>query len=670
MKQTPVSRTLRPQRLSFGPRVAALMVLLLVLAGGALNAVDRVDTVTLPLQARSSGAFVLNLANPVAVSTVPVDTAASWTAIFGSYSSTLSITLTSPSGSTLSTANGDAVLIPGIGGVGMDYVFEIPAPQPGSWSVQILDNAGTTESRAVFYDYRFDSPIRSALVALDTTFNSTEDVILSAFVDDGSQIVTSGLTVGGRIALVGDRSYVGPAVTFRDDGLGSDAVAGDGLLTAAFNPGRTGEFVAIATFDGVDGSGHPFRRISEVTFRVVAEHARLAGSISDRGTDTNGNGLLEHLDVEVDFDVLAAGDYAIRVTLTSVGGNALYARATGSFGVGSGRSLEARFFAEDVFSALAEDGPWTVSEVILERLDAPEGGPVVVGRGFDLGTTGGYLLTDFERDGILLLDGGTFEGVDTNGNGKFERLDVTLPVALVSPGNYTYSAFLRLPPGSTTETIDSGSQTVYLDSGQQTISLSFDGSAIGSNGLDSPYELQGLLIFGQGESLLRIRVLSIDGLTAAEFEGSGGGGGSCPAIQLVAAKTYNPSRWFPDEEQLTAPAGFVIPAELPVTDGNAGNHRAYFRYALSSQSLLVNCVYQGGSAQAHPDSGQSPLGLAYSKFIGCFPSTTGFPNLATRLPIEIGDVISADYVRINVYNGDSNRGRTEITVDLTPQSCN
>lgn len=68
--------------------------------------------------------------------------------------------------------------------------------------------------------------------------------------------------------------------------------------------------------------------------------------------------------------------------------------------------------------------------------------------------------------------------------------------------------------------------------------------------------------------------------------------------QLEAWRTYRPSRWFDDDEALTPPMTFTIPAELPVVAGNAGNKTAYLTFEIGNDT--VSCKYVGGSRKAHP----------------------------------------------------------------------
>lgn len=54
--------------------------------------------------------------------------------------------------------------------------------------------------------------------------------------------------------------------------------------------------------------------------------------------------------------------------------------------------------------------------------------------------------------------------------------------------------------------------------------------------------------------------------------GDGDGGGACRSVALVASKTYGPSQWSDASERFAPELRFTLPAAVPVTAGNAGNH--------------------------------------------------------------------------------------------------
>ena len=143
-------------------------------------------------------------------------------------------------------------------------------------------------------------------------------------------------------------------------------------------------------------------------------------------------------------------------------------------------------------------------------------------------------------------------------------------------------------------------------------------------------------------------------------------GSTCRNVVLVASKTYNPSAWADATQTLSPALRFALPAEVPVTSGNAGNHWITFTFSLNGTAFT--CRYNGGASQAHPNSpSQIALGLKY-KLGTC---TNG---------AVAGDVLQADLVKLHVDNGDSYKNPTTVRMSLdeaapcatacNPSTCN
>src|SRR5206468_12744015 len=58
-----------------------------------------------------------------------------------------------------------------------------------------------------------------------------------------------------------------------------------------------------------------------------------------------------------------------------------------------------------------------------------------------------------------------------------------------------------------------------LSAGQTQLALTFDGQAIGRNGVDGPYFVRSLLLFGAGHSLVAADALTTGAFQASQFEG-------------------------------------------------------------------------------------------------------------------------------------------------------
>jgi hypothetical protein len=123
--------------------------------------------------------------------------------------------------------------------------------------------------------------------------------------------------------------------------------------------------------------------------------------------------------------------------------------------------------------------------------------------------------------------------------------------------------------------------------------------------------------------------------------------GSCLDVGLTATRTHDPAGSSFDERCICRTIEFPIPAEIPVTIGNAGNQFALFTYRDPGENALVTCTYQGGADIQSPTTpDQVALGLSY-QFRSC---DNGLLE---------GQFADADYLKLEVLGGDPNAGPTE-----------
>src|SRR5262249_61410304 len=83
-------------------------------------------------------------------------------------------------------------------------------------------------------------------------------------------------------------------------------------------------------------------------------------------------------------------------------------------------------------------------------------------------------------------------------------------------GFYQYSASLV---DSTGNEIGFASNFAFLNAGAGQIELVYDGQAIGKNGVDGPYFVRSLLLFGAGHSLVTADAFTTGPFLASQFEG-------------------------------------------------------------------------------------------------------------------------------------------------------
>lgn len=492
----------------------------LSLTGGQVSAQPHEEQITLELRSQVRRTHILTPASPTFTAQIvleDVDTAR-W--IFGSPSKTLAIELVAPNGETIVAGAPDTPsaltrIFPDPADPdtkGANYLFALTDPVPGTWSYEIRETVTLTAPRAVLLDVFPESEVRSGILGGGEYYRLDREVRLALVTVEGPAVLDS-LTIDATLSSSDGAPFTPIAVDFRDDGLDGDETAADGMYTASFLPGVTGAFDVVATVTGATGAGDAFERSASAFFQIRPVRASLSGLFSDRGIDLDADGLLDQIGVTPNLDVLTAGDYNVVVVLEASNGTSIAGHLTATLPAGIANP-EVLFSTADVKDHLDVDGPYTLSEVRLEYLEADP--PPTVDAGFDLGQTAAYTLGQLQREAIEFLAGGTAAGRDTNANGQFDFLDVSLPVDFLRSGFYRWSA--RLVDANSTE-LGLASRSGSFGAGPATLSLTFSGRAIGENGVDGPYLVKNLIIFGAGESLIVDDPLTTQAFNASEFEG-------------------------------------------------------------------------------------------------------------------------------------------------------
>ncbi len=550
-----------------------LLLLAMCLAVAALaQPASAQGTGTVQLTTASSRTEFLTPAQTQITGSIVLDEPSQAFLLFGSPSNSFQVELTSPGGQTLSSTipRNDLIAlvqsVSGVGGTGTEHQFEIRTGQPGIWTYRIFETVPLASDRAVVVYVNQSSPVRCGIIGGGEQYTAGTVFGLSALSVENI-VVLPNTTVTGQIIRL-DVASTPAAITFSDDGLGADALAGDGLVTSTFSGLAAGQYFVQAQISGTRQDGRAFGRTVSATFQVNPVVATLAGTFTDSGVDLNADGLFDLVRIRPRLDVAVAGDYSVAVTLRSASGAEISEVATETLAVGQ-RNPSIDFRAEDLRRILNEDGPWTVARVGVEFISLT--GVFLADERFNLGQTAAYRLNQLQRDPFLLAGPAVFTGVDTNANGRFDRLDVDIPVDSAFAGIYSFSARLVAPNGTELD-LDSSTGRSFV-AGVNTIQLSFDGNAIGAAGLDGPYEVRNLVIFNSTRSGSFDSAGLSGALRARQFEGfvqrcgiwSNGGiatdldgqashlGGSLPFGQQVADDFSIPTGQFARIDGFSAP---------------------------------------------------------------------------------------------------------------------
>ncbi|MEM9387268.1 MAG: hypothetical protein AAGA68_19565 [Pseudomonadota bacterium] len=340
------------------------------------------------------------------------------------------------------------------------------------------------------------------------------------------QLRTS-LTLNARV----DGEYFVTGTLWKDEGTIVEAQAIGPIFLDAGEHALEMDFggVAIRQF-GEDGPYTIFATVTEVASMVRHEATfdtagylldeftftllRPDGNFSDDGVDDNGNGLFELLRVNVGLDV-AQGNFQLAAILSN-GTDSAFVYSAPRDVAGGLQSITFDFSGEEI-NSLELDGPYTVELTLRDPATMVELERVLLED-----TTRTYSFLDFEGEQVEVADirltgNSTDIGIDTDGDGLFDQLQVDVELELTQGGTYEWSARLEDPNG-TDITFDSRSGS--LSAGVDTITFIFDGNAIGTNGVDGPFEVNGLLIFSNnGANLVAADVATTRSYTADQFEG-------------------------------------------------------------------------------------------------------------------------------------------------------
>ena len=427
---------------------------------------------------------------------------------------------------------------------GFHYSYSLPFQGAGNYRIHFQAPSGLAEEVPVFTELTTDSPVRAKLFATEGTILQGRPAVLAAAVVNGqSPLAGANVTV-----LVTPPSGPDITLTLRDDGGASDGAAGDGLYSGEFTPAAPGLYRALAIVTG-STSGGPFKRETAAEINVINPPSRLNGAVSDHGVDDDSDGLLDRVTFDVSTQTTSAGHYRAFVHLKTAGGKSIVGSSDADLAAGAG-TLPVNIFAED-FRSSGENGPYTVEFIELDSIGASGASPC--DRLDDLGQTQAYQLSQFQRKPLILTGVTTDQGVDDNGNGRFDRLLVTVQVDARFAGFYSWNMKLADQSG---RQLEFSSSTGFLNSGLNNLTFSFDGAAIGSSGADGPFRLSDLLLFGP-----KSIVVPEAGLTQAyrsiQFENGHGSDVTPPSLSV----TLTPDTLWPANHRLVP-----VTANVQVSD--------------------------------------------------------------------------------------------------------
>ena len=433
------------------------------------------------------------------------------------------VTIVGPSGISVPSSDIDSFTIGAIEAplplVGAALFFEgvtegehakarINNPEAGTWQVNISLPAGSITAGDVRVTQT--GTLRMSTNVTRPTYSVADPVVITV------EALNSGTPVS--VAKIMAKVYQqesklsSQTISLHDDGVIPDTQAGDGLYAGQFS-GLSPGYYKVDTFFQYGDS----KRGSGTYFEVIPILGVLTDNVSDAGVDTNADGLFERIDVDFEVDINMPGTYSLTAEL--ILGEKSLLKGT-QFELLSGlNTLSISFLEKDIKKYLNGDGPYEISDVRLIRnanADLTQR-TRMADRRTDLGFTQAYQLQQLQRPLTILLEGITESALDTNGNGKFDVLNVVFQMDILHPGRYTWSGSLMSADGNMLVT--ASSSATLNEVGLVNLSLSFDGEAIGSTGVDGPYGVGNIGIYGPpNAAALKLKMGKTSGYTCDQFE--------------------------------------------------------------------------------------------------------------------------------------------------------
>jgi hypothetical protein len=306
--------------------------------------------------------------------------------------------------------------------------------------------------------------------------------------DNGTPI--AGLTPTISVTPVG--SSPAPGVGAFDNGTGADGLAGDGVYSIDHTFTGAGLFDLTGTVTIPTPAGPILRTASQ---RVRVDTPSIINPIVTLGTQLGSGGCVNAAQVNVQVDVLKAGQYSALVRLAGSNGKTIDVRKALTFAAGTA-SFSAAFTAQAIKTGIAVDGPYVVQTIDLLAISGDE-----VNLTFRRRNAGSFNTTLAGLCSLPIEVAGPLTTTPVLRGGFIGSLNLTLPIRVNVAGNYQIS-FKLIGPGAADFGLVNASRSLPAGTTAVTVNVASPGFQV----TDGPYEAISLLVLGGG-STLRVSTL-------------------------------------------------------------------------------------------------------------------------------------------------------------------
>ncbi|MBN1455532.1 MAG: hypothetical protein JW945_04705, partial [Methanomicrobia archaeon] len=225
-----------------------------------------------------------------------------------------------------------------------------------------------------------------------------------------------------------------------------------------------------------------------VIYTMNAEPVGFTGVYNDTGTDIDANGLYDYLTIRVGVDIESPGFYYLVGDLEDVTANPLFRKHERLYYLTEGTQLLDLTFPGELMYQHGVNGTYTLTDLVLQDVQFHQIDALAMTY-----ITGAYNYTDFEHPPAQFADSFSDHGQDTDGDGQYDALIITVGLTIESAGDYIITGTLRDTTGREIATASNLSQAAANVS-TVNLSLTFSGLHIWRHRVDGPYNLSNLTL--------------------------------------------------------------------------------------------------------------------------------------------------------------------------------
>lgn len=367
------------------------------------------------------------------------------------------------------------------------YTFDLENTTPGKWILRFIPTEVENKTAAMEYvfimkepdvDFKLNAQLEKSYVNVGESFKFIIDPTINGDRNGGTVTANVILPNGDISSYVARQSLTGEYVI--------DIVAN-----------VKGSYIISTTYDATS---------PEAFFRTEIQRgvAYDSTSIFTEGTiscayDEDTNGLYDNLTVNFAVNATKAGTYRVLATLSDKEGHEITQGWTSNIVcTAGGQTFPVAFDGRAIYEN-GECGGYVVSSAKLFEIG--ENYEAVVDTHTNLFTTTDYTYNQFEHSLVAMKSGGFDTATDADGDGIYDRLDVTIPLYAddLASGSYEWSASLMDAEGVLLGTA-AGNVRFTSGNGGASIAMSFDAEGIRASSLNGPYYVKNLILWGSGRT--------------------------------------------------------------------------------------------------------------------------------------------------------------------------